>query len=130
MSKAESSRKTDFVKGGIAEFLMADMEIMLDIKFGNPDKKELAKDYKLREKSIKEFADDMIEVFAVDPEKLQQFGVELIAEMTASMNSSLADLVQQIGNSKPSKSQSSKKRKGGDEVETLVAKKRKSIKKK
>ena len=115
MSKAES-RKVNIVKQSIAQFFMGDSELFLETKFGDLEGKEKAETIKLRTKAMKEFAGDMIDVYSVDSEKVQNIGAELIAELAVNMNSTLSDLVKSLMDNQTN---SSKKRKAND-VEKLV----------
>ena len=119
MPKAKSTRTVEIVKVGIAEYLLQDLEVFLDVKFGETDKKELAQTSKLRAKAFKDFAIDIVEVYGVDPEKIEECGAELIAELTNSMHSTLSDILKDI---RSSQAQPGKKRKIVDD-ETPVTKK-------
>lgn len=110
MSKAES-RKVNIVKGSIAQFFLSDSELFLETKFGDLEKKEKAEVAKIRAKAIKEFTEDMTDVYSVDSEKVQDIGAELIAELAVTMNSTLSDLVKALMDNK---TKSTKKRKAND----------------
>lgn len=84
-------------------------------------KKEKAEETKLRSKAMKEFADDVIEVYGFDSEKIQEIGAELIVELAAAMNSSLSDLVKLLEVENQT-SASSKKRKAAIGDATRAAK--------
>lgn len=112
MSKSES-RKVNIIQGSIATFLLSDAELFIETKFGSLGKKEKDEDAKLRAKALKEFAEDMKEVYSVDSQQIQDMGSALIAELAVSMNSTLLDLVSGLNNNgtAASKNTSSKKRK-------------------
>ena len=110
----EESRKVKIVNSLIAQFILSDAEFLIQTKFGDLEEKEKAEDARIRAKDMKEFVQDMNEVFTVDSTKVQEIGCELIAELVTTMNSTLSDLVKALDDNQITEPKSTRKRKAAD----------------